>query len=137
MRRPLRRTRDGSAQPTDAASAPTVADGLPELAAWLAGPPRTTGEAAPVIPAAPAAPAGAVAGAAAPADEPLDLVALSEPPGPTAAARSALRRRRTASFTLRRRRRSRGGPLVVASAFLAGFIGVAFAIGWLVGRMLL
>jgi len=124
MRRALRRTRGGAAPPTDAASAPTAADGLPELAAWLAGLPRSTSDAAPVVPAAAA-------------DVPPDLGALSEPPGPSAAARSALRRRPKVPFTMRRRQRSQGGPLVVASAFLAGFIGVAFAIGWLVGRMLL
>lgn len=137
MRRPLRRTRGGSAPTTDAAAAPTAADGLPELAAWLAGPSRSTPDAAPVAPAAPAAPAEAPAEAPAPAAVLPDLVALFEPPGPSAAARSALRRRRTVPFTMRRRQRSQGGPLVVALAFLAGFIGVAFTIGWLVGRMLL
>ena len=133
MRLPLRRSRGGAAPPTDAAAAPTAADGLPELAAWLAGPSRTATDVAPVAPAAPAAPAEAPD----PADVPPDLVAQSEPPGPSAAARSALRRRPKVPFTMRRRRRSHGGPLVVASAFLAVFIGVAFAIGWLVGRMLL
>ena len=132
MRRALRRSRGGAAPPT-AAAAPTAADGLPELAAWLAGPSRSTPDAAPVVPAAPAVPAGA----ADPADVPPDLGALYEPPGPSAAARSALRRRPKVPFTMRRRQRSQGGPLVVASAFLAGFIGVAFTIGWLVGRMLL
>lgn len=40
-------------------------------------------------------------------------------------------------FMLRRRQRSRLGPLLVAVALLAGFVGVTFAIGYLVGRMLL
>lgn len=138
MRRLPRRTRGSAAAATTAAAAPieatpTAADGLPELAAWLAAPPRTAPDAARVAPAAPAA----AAEAPAPAADLLALVALYEPPGPSAAARSALRRRPAVPFTMRRRQRSRSGPLVVASAFLAGFIGVAFAIGWLVGRMLL
>lgn len=144
MRRLPRRTRGSAAAATTAAAAPieatpTAADGLPELAAWLAAPPRTAPDVAPVAPVASVAPAApaAAAEAPAPAADLLALVALYEPPGPSAAARSALRRRPAVPFTMRRRQRSRSGPLVVASAFLAGFIGVAFAIGWLVGRMLL
>jgi hypothetical protein len=46
-------------------------------------------------------------------------------------------RRPAAPFTMRRRRRSRGGPLVFALVLVAAFVGVAFAIGYVVGRMLL
>ncbi len=52
-------------------------------------------------------------------------------------ARARARRAAVVPFTMRRRQRSRGGPLVVVLALLAGFVGAAFAIGYLVGRMLL
>ena len=52
-------------------------------------------------------------------------------------ARARARRAAVVPFTLRRRQRSRGGPIVVVLALIAGFVGVAFAIGYLVGRMLL
>jgi hypothetical protein len=38
---------------------------------------------------------------------------------------------------MRRRRRSRGGPLVFAVAIVVAFTIAAFAIGYVVGRMLL
>lgn len=57
--------------------------------------------------------------------------------GLSAAARSALRRRPAVPFTMRRRQRSRGGPLVFALVLVAGFVGAAFAVGYLVGRLLL
>lgn len=49
----------------------------------------------------------------------------------------ASRRRAAVPLALRRRRRSHGGPLVFGALFLAAFIGVAFLVGWLVGRMLI
>lgn len=40
-------------------------------------------------------------------------------------------------FTARRRRPARGGPVVVGLVLLAAFVGAAFAVGYLVGSMLL
>ena len=59
----------------------------------------------------------------------------SGPRPETAGARA--RRAAAVPFTMRRRQRSRGGPVVMALVFIAGFVGVTFAIGYLVGRMLL
>lgn len=47
------------------------------------------------------------------------------------------RRRAARPFAMRRRQRSRGGPLAFAVVLVAGFVGTAFAVGYLVGRMLL
>ena len=60
----------------------------------------------------------------------------SPDPGPRPV-RPRARRAAAVPFMLRRRQRSRFGPLVVAVALVAGFIGATFAIGYLVGRMLL
>jgi hypothetical protein len=57
---------------------------------------------------------------------------MSEAPRPRGRSRRPI-----VPFTMRRRRRSRGGPLLFALIAVVAFVGIAFAIGYLVGRMLL
>lgn len=62
---------------------------------------------------------------------------MSDPGPRPETTRARARRAAIVPFTMRRRQRSRGGPIVVALALIIGFVGVAFAIGYLVGPLLL